>query len=204
MTANNYTAIIEKNLTILFSHDMNDRAAAMGAELEGGQVVFKAFGGQCRINPTAVTIDGRAQTGPAGIVISLYALNATASPLQVRPFKAFKEFPNSMPYVGAFASHTEQLLVPAADRIAKQQQAIMDAMDGETAPKEIGGDSAFLIRALPKISLCYIFYAADEDFPPSVTCLYSNNADQFMPMDGLADVGEYTSRAIMALVQKEA
>jgi hypothetical protein len=30
--------------------------------------------------------------------------------------------------------------------------------------------------------------------------MYSNNADQFMPIDGLADVGEYTSKKIIDLV----
>ena len=34
---------------------------------------------------------------------------------------------------------------------------------------------------------------------PSVTCLYSHNADQFMPVDGLADTGEYTSKKILDL-----
>jgi hypothetical protein len=48
--------------------------------------------------------------------------------------------------------------------------------------------------------LCYIFYRADEEFPASVTCLFSNNAPDFMPIDGLADVGEYTSKKILALI----
>ena len=51
----------------------------------------------------------------------------------------------------------------------------------------MSGDFAFVVRPLPKIYLCYIFYEADQDFPPSVTCLYSANANRFMPMDGLAD-----------------
>ncbi len=201
MNKSNYKTIIDQNLTTLFAQDIKERSAAMGAELEKEELVFNAFGGQCRINVEAITLDDQPQTGPAGIVISLYALNAAPIPQKVEPFKAFKEFPNSMPYVGAFASHTEQILVPAVDRILPKHQEILDRMGGETAPKDVGGDSAFLVRPLPKISLCYIIYEADEDFPPSVTCLYSNNADQFMPMDGLADVGEYTSRAMLEMIQ---
>jgi hypothetical protein len=34
-----------------------------------------------------------------------------------------------------------------------------------------------------------------------VVCLYSSNANRFMPMDGLADVGEYTSKTILELVR---
>jgi hypothetical protein len=35
---------------------------------------------------------------------------------------------------------------------------------------------------------------------PVGSCLYSNNANLFMPIDGLADVGEYTSRKILNLI----
>jgi hypothetical protein len=120
--------------------------------------------------------------------------------LFLEPFKAFKEFPDSAPYVGAFASRTEQILVPAVHRIKAKAGLIMERLSGEAAPLSISGDFAFVVRPLPKIFLGYIFYEADEDFPPSVTCLYSSNADRFMPMDGLADVGEYTSKTILAMV----
>jgi hypothetical protein len=64
----------------------------------------------------------------------------------------------------------------------------------------VSGDIAFRVMPLPKIALCYIFYEADEDFPASATCLFSANANDFMPMDGLADTGEYTSRKILQLL----
>ena len=64
----------------------------------------------------------------------------------------------------------------------------------------MGGDFSFVVYPLPKIALCYIFYDPDEDFPASVTCLFSNNARRFLPLDGLADVGEYTSRKILEIV----
>ena len=41
----------------------------------------------------------------------------------------------------------------------------------------------------------------DEEFPASVTCLFSQNALSFMPLDGLADVAEYTSKAIIQLLK---
>jgi hypothetical protein len=54
---------------------------------------------------------------------------------------------------------------------------------------------------LPKVALCYIFYLPDEEFPASVTCLFSQNALSFMPLDGLADVAEYTSKVIIQLIR---
>ena len=138
--------------------------------------------------------------GVIGILLSLYALHATADLPVLEPFKAFKEFPDSAPYVGAFASHTEQILVPAVEQIKTRTDIVAERLGGRPAPASVSGDFAFVVRPLPKIYLCYIFYEADEDFPPSVTCLYSANANRFMPMDGLADVGEYTSKTILDML----
>ena len=47
-----------------------------------------------------------------------------------------------------------------------------------------------------------IFYEADEEFPASATCLFSENALSFMPLDGLADVAEYSSKEIVRFVKE--
>ncbi|MEJ2040886.1 MAG: DUF3786 domain-containing protein [Desulfosarcinaceae bacterium] len=104
-------------------------------------------------------------------------------------------------YRGAFANRTEQALVQAVGRIAAAREKILACLQGDRAPSGTSGDFAFVVRPLPKIALCYVFYEADEEFPPSVTCLYSQNAHLFMPTDGLADVGEYTSRTILDLLK---
>ena len=152
------------------------------------------------IAPDRITLDGLEPPGVIGILLSLYALNATTELPILEPIKSFKEFPDSAPYVGAFASHTEQILVPAVPKIKTKIDLVMERLSGEAAPASLSGDFAFVLRPLPKILLCYIFYEADEEFPPSVTCLYSSNANRFMPMDGLADVGEYTSKTILEMV----
>lgn len=200
MKKSNYQIIIEQNLKTLFSGDPQERAGAMAAHWDGRFLTFDAFGAPCRMTPDGLFLNDRIETGPIGIIISLYALNAVGQESRLEPFKAFKEIPDSMPYAGAFASHAEQILVPNVERILKCRQTISDRLHGLEAPAHMGGDDALVVHPLPKIALCYIFYVSDEDFPASTTCLYSNNADAFMPVDGLADVGEYTSRAILNLI----
>jgi hypothetical protein len=102
--------------------------------------------------------------------------------------------------VGAFAAYTQEVLVPHVDAICKKMPEIIAALGGSADVGDVGGDVAFRVQPLPKIALCYIFYEADEDFPASATCLFSANAADFMPMDGLADTGEYTSRKILQLL----
>ena len=195
----NYAKIAKANLENLYAALPADLAKNLPARQKGDQFIFEAFGETCTISPEAIKIGDGSQPTVLEILISLYALHARPEQPVLQPFKSYKDFPDSMPYMAAFTSHTEQLLVPHVSAIAASVSEIKDVLKGEDAPAEASGDFSFLVYPLPKIALCYIFYEADEDFPASCTCLFSNNARVFLPVDALADVGEYTSRKIMEI-----
>ncbi len=198
-----YATITRENLSRLFAMDLDQRAAALPARRDGGGLHLEAFGQACLLRPDGIRLDGVEESGPRGIIISLYALHATTEAMVREPYKSFKELPDSMPYAGAFANRTEQALYQVVGKLPTALPTVMTRLKGIAADAGLGGDWAFVVHPLPKIALCYICYAADEDFPPAVTCLFSNNAARFMPTDALADVGEYTSRTIIALAQEK-
>jgi len=199
----NYTRLTLDNLNKLYTSLPQNLDQCIQAKRDENKFKLNAFGTTCVISPLGIHFEASVETLAKketlipGLLVSLYALNATDTRINLSPFKAFKEFPDSTPYAGAFATHTEQLLVPHVPKIKANIPKIMATLKGEAAPQGTGGDFSFVVYPLPKIALCYIFYEEDEDFPPGVTCLYSQNARQFMPVDGLADVGEYTSRTII-------
>jgi hypothetical protein len=86
------------------------------------------------------------------------------------------------------------------DAIEENFDLIFETLNGEISQDYDGGDFSIIVRPLPKIKLRYIFYLADEEFPASATCLFSNNALSFLPVDALADTGEYTSKKIIDLI----
>jgi len=197
----NYSKIVKDNLNRLYANLPKDFAKKLPGEQDGERFIFNAFGKKCVIEPKTIALGEEEHSSVLGILITLYALNACSDICVTTPLKSFSEFPASMAYVGAFTTHTEQLLVPHVAKIKESVKNISTRLKGGRSPFEAGGDYSFIVYPLPKIALCYIFYEADDDFPASVTCLYSNNANQFMPIDGLADVGEYTSRKIIALIE---
>ena len=172
--SDNYAKIIEENLRLLYQTPLEHLSSTLPAEQDGDCFVFEAFGETCRMSPDGVFLNDRRETGVPGILISLYARHVGPSPRIVAPLKAFKELPNSMPYAGAFTTHTETPLTQQVDRIEAAQPLITHALKGEPSSHLAGGDFSFLVNPLPKISLCYIFYRADEEFPASVTCLFSS------------------------------
>ena len=198
--SNNYAKIVQDNLKKLFENLPWDLADLLPAHQNGDSFLFEAFGNTCEIRSDGIFLGEVLQTGVIGILISLYALNAGFETCLVEPLKAFKDLPNSMPYAGAFVTHTQQILVSHVEKIQISTDRIIETLKGCKAPPNVGGDFSFMVYPLPKIALCYIFYEADEDFPASVACLYSNNAISFLPIDALADVGEYTSKKILTVI----
>ena len=199
--ASNYEKIITDNLTRIYANPQGTLEEALPADREGSAFLFRAFGQNCSLEPEKITLDDRPETGPKGLLVSLYATHVNHEPIQLEPFKAFKDLPGSMPYHGAFSANSEQVLVPHVGQIREGREAILGVFSGEMGPEGVAGDFSFVLYPLPKIALWYIFYLPDEEFPASVTCLFSQNALSFMPLDGLADVAEYTSRAILQLIK---
>ncbi len=197
----NYGKIIKDNLTRIYANPPEELEKALLAEREDNVFLFRAFGQDCSLGPEKITMDGTEERGPKGLIVSLYATHINQEKIQLEPFQAFKDFPGSMPYHGAFSANSEQVLVPHVTQIREGQNVIMGAFSGEMGPEGLAGDFSFVLYPLPKIALCYIFYLPDEEFPASVTCLFSHNALSFMPLDGLADVAEYTSKAIIQLLK---
>jgi len=196
----NYEKIIRENLRKFYENLSENPGEAFPARQEGEKFYFRGFGEDCCLGPDKITISEEPATEPKGLLISLYAIHTNAQPIQLEPYKSFKELPDSMPYHGPFSANSEQVLTPYVPQIKEKQTAILDAFGGSKSPEGMAGDFSFVLYPLPKIALCYVFYLPDEEFPASATCLFSANALSFMPLDGLADVAEYTSKAIISLI----
>ena len=199
--ASNYGKIINENLSRLFSQLPDDLEDLLGVERRGDHFCFRAFGEECCIGPDKIALSGKPVEDPRGLLVSLYAINTSPDPIQLEPLRSFKDLPGSMPYQGAFRANSEQVLVPHTLAIQEKQERIKESFDGQDGDRGLGGDFGFVLNPLPKIALCYIFYLPDDEFPASATCLFSANALSFMPLDGLADVAEYTSRGILRLIR---
>lgn len=194
-----YDRLAGEHLARVFASPTTDLAAKLGAHAQGESYRFSAFGQDCRLEADGIRLDDQPATGVTALLIALYARHSIDAEMVVEPLKAFAEMPDSAPYAAAFRSHSETLLVPHVARILASRDRIVERFHGRPAPQQVSGDWATLLQPLPKISLCYSLYAADEEFPPAATCLFSANAAAFLPTDALADVAEYTSRTIIDL-----
>jgi hypothetical protein len=197
----NYLKIRNDYLKKAWARTPTGLAGALPARLtEAAALSFRAFGEDCLLTETEITLAGAPATGPRGLLIALYASTVRDLPVQLDTLKSFKELPGSMPYQAAFAANAERLLVPQVTAIHGQQEMLAAVFSGHLNCEPPSGDFAFTLYPLPRVPLYYIFHLPDEEFPASVTCLFAANALDFMPLDGLADVAEYTGKRIKSLV----
>jgi hypothetical protein len=197
----NYEHIIRENLQEVFDHIPLQVEQCLAARRKDSVFLFTAFGEDCLLGPDEIMLSGQIERGPKGVVISLYARHAHPGPAELEPWRAFKDLPGSMPYQGAFRTYAERILIPYVPQIEKQGERIARAFGGAKNPAGVEADLSLLLYPFPKIALCYVFYMGDEEFPPSVSCLFSSNALSFMPLDGLADLAEYTSMEIIRQIE---
>ena len=195
-----YADIIRTHLVAFSQGDTAILASYPDTTAVPGGFELTAFGRQCAISTEGVFFDGQPDWGPRGVIVALLARHAAPDIPVETPWRAFRELPDSAPYVGAFRAHTEQILVPHVAALSEQRDAITARLQGRPPAGDAPGDWSLVLTPLPKIALCYHFYLPDEDFPANVTCLYANNASRFLPTDALADVGEYMSRFLITLL----
>ena len=179
-----------------FPQDLENRLPAIR---RNDSFHFKAFGENCVVSPRGISLNGRMLTGPRGVLIALYACHVPGDFPQIGTVNSFKQFKGAMAYHNAFATRSEKSLIPYTNQIQRYRNRIISDLDGHEN-RVSKGDFSFTLYPLPKVPLCYIFYLADDEFPASVTCLFAANAESFMPVDGLADVGEYTAKKIIEII----
>lgn len=198
----NYQKLAMDNLHRVLQDPPPDLARRLGAEPGVGGLMLQAFGRRWRLTDPGPTPEDGAAGSVEALLVSIYAGHAFDGPVETAPFLAFKELPGSAPYAGAFIRHAQLALAPHVGAMAERLSDLCGHFNGAPDPQPEAGDVAFTVWPLPKIALRYICYHADEDFPAAVTCLFSRSAPSIMPTDALADVGEYTAKAIVRFVRR--
>lgn len=183
-----------------WNRSIHELEEALPARYEANAFHLQAFGEPCEIHPKEIVLGGEPLWSAEGILIALYASFAKNEPVQLQPLKAFRQFPGGMGYQAAFALNAEKSLIPYVESIRSRQEELIARFSGRLNRDVKRYDFSFTIYPLPRIPLYYLFNLSDEEFPASVTCLFSSNADRFLPVEGLADTAEYTAKKIITLL----
>jgi hypothetical protein len=113
---------------------------------------------------------------------------------------SYKDIPGGLLYAGVFARRVTEPLVKKFGRSAKLFQEAGRRFGGEYAGV---GDASFSLRALPRISLQYVLWEGDDEFPPSVQLLFDSSAAHYLPLEDIVVLGQITTGRLISLSNRQ-
>jgi hypothetical protein len=168
----NYERMIETNLSTLFEDLPADLEARLGASKSGNGFSLQAFGEDAWFDHQQVTFSGKKDVTPRGASGLPLCHARKLGEIQVEPFtRRSRIFREACPITGLLAANSERVLIPHVNKILDKKNGYHVGFSWRVA--EESGDFSMLLYPFPKIALCTIFYLADDEFPPSATCLFS-------------------------------
>lgn len=184
--------------------DLRERAEKGGAHFEkgthrrGGRISLSLFNSRYVIDFPDLLItssDKKVISLVTKIILLHYLIKADGSPLFHRLIP-YKEIPGGMLYAGMFARRAVEPLIPI---FGQSPEAFLDAGFRMGGRKAEYGDVSFVLSALPRIPMTYIFWKGDEEFPATIQLLFDKSVDGYLPLEDIVVVGEMAKRRLIAL-----
>jgi len=107
----------------------------------------------------------------------------------------YKEIPGGMMYAGVFQRRVTDPLTATFGQAPERFLQAGVAMGGETAGF---GDVSFSLGVLPRVSITFVFWRGDEEFPPGIQVLFDRSIDRYLSLEDVVVLGEMTSKRLIA------
>lgn len=139
------------------------------------------------ISSGRVWSQGGGDVQPAWRILTLHYLDVRCKPPADKPEITFADLPAARSYAKVYQGRVIGRLCATAGRDLATLSAAVEAIGARPVD---GGDAAFEIAAFPRIPLRVIWYAADEDFPPSATLLLGAKIESFLCVEDIVVLSE--------------
>ncbi len=108
---------------------------------------------------------------------------------------SFADLPDGRFYNQAFHGYTGKELAQSFqnDRFSFERAAL--GLNGDRQPL---GDAGFAFQALPRVSLCVVFWQGDEEFASSAQILFDAAASHYLTTDAYAILGSTLTHRLIA------
>ena len=174
-----------------------ERISALYNEEEDA-LLLGMLGQEYMIRHSGVFLHGQQAPEVHASVIRDY-LSSSGTTLSMLPWRTIRDFAGqSSP---DFRKKVELPISNFAMEIINRANTLLPMVDAETAPSLIGSDMAITVRALPRVSLHVELSQETQDFPAEAWVLFSNNANEFLPMPSLHVLAEMFKDRLLSLLR---
>lgn len=161
----------------------------LGAERSGGAWRLPVFNDAFHVDLSAarITTSAGQEVGPHWSILGLHYLGVTGRPERCRPAITFADLAHARAYADVYQRRVISRLCATAGRNAETLSAAARSLGGRRAQD---GDLAFDFDLFPRISVRLVWYAPDEEFPPSATLLLPENIEAYFCSEDIVVLSE--------------
>lgn len=190
----NYRVALDLAREELSALDPQKQALRCGARLvdsTGGKVIeLKYLDCTCEIDHPggAIRIKGRDDSLSEWeqILVLHYLISRSPVPPEGEPI-VFSQVPSGVFYDSAFKRRVKNHFLSVFSRRPELLEPAAEKLGGEKY--ESSGDVSVSIPPLPKVSLYFVLWKADEEFPADMNLLMSSTIASYLPTEDIAVLG---------------
>lgn len=174
-----------------------ERVAAL-YNYEEDALLLGMLGQEYIIRHTGVVLHGQRAPESHAQVLFDYLLSS-GSLFREMPWRALADLAGEP--VPNLRQRVEAPLAASATEIIARANAILPMIDARKTTSILGSELAFTVRALPKVSLHVELAQESQDFPAEAWVLFSNNAHEFVGLQGLQTLAEIFKDRLLSLLR---
>jgi hypothetical protein len=134
-----------------------------------------------------VTTSGGAEVGPHWRILVLHYLAVSCRPDTGEPEITFADLQTARSYNKVYEGRTVGRLCAM---VGHSEDGLREAAAGLGGKAAAGGDLAFDFDVFPRVRLRLVWYAPDEEFPPSATILLPGTIESFYCAEDIVVLSE--------------
>jgi len=161
----------------------------LGAELQSGVWRVPVLDETIEVDLAAqrVVTSAGADVGPHWRIIILHYLAIDVQPEQQPPEVVFADLENARSYAGVYQGRVIYRFCGTAGRDGEKFREAAASLGGRAVEE---GDAAFDFDLFPRVAMRLIWYAPDEEFPPSATLLLPANLEAYFCSEDIVVLSE--------------
>jgi hypothetical protein len=196
----NYQQAFDLATATIKGLDLEERAEKAGALYQKGternEVTISFFSEPYHIRFPQVEFHSPSKTAVSLVVRTIllhYLITADGTPVS-GTWVGYKDLPGGLLYAGVFARRVTDPLVKKFGTSARSFMEVGTAFGGR--PGEVG-DASLIFQVLPRISIQYVLWEGDEEFPPNVQLLFDASINHYLSLEDIVVLGQMTTRRMI-------
>ncbi|MBL0715531.1 MAG: DUF3786 domain-containing protein [Desulfosarcina sp.] len=182
--------------------DLLSRAAMLGADIEGPDLLIRLYGSAYRLTRQGVfKLSGEPVNYALCVVLCCYVLQCPQAAPTLGEWVTYREFKDAGPLVSYFTANTNKIIETS---FSDNQFALENACRGLGGVRFDDGashDLSMMFDFLPRIPVLLRFNDRDDEFPAQCTILFRQSAEAYLDMECMAIAGTFLAGHLIRSMQ---